>query len=75
MGKVLLNRIRAVLAEAGLNQKDLFNRINERKKISYNSVTAWCRNDAQPDLATLWLIAEVLNVSVRSLIVDNKRKD
>lgn len=75
MEKVLLNRIRAVLAELGLGPTDLYNRINERKKIGYNSVTAWCRNDSQPDLATLRLIAEVLNVSVRILLVDNKAKE
>ncbi|MBC9933314.1 helix-turn-helix transcriptional regulator [Chitinophaga qingshengii] len=72
MEKVLYNRIKAVLAELGMNQKDLYNRVNERKKISYNSVAAWCRNDAQPDIPTLNIIADVLDVSVRILLVDNK---
>lgn len=74
MEKVLLNRIKVVLAELGLSQTDLFNRLLPRKKVTYNTVGTWCRNDAQPDIKTLFIIADVLDVSVRILLVDNKAK-
>lgn len=64
-----LNRIRVALAEKGLTNKWLA----ERMKKNPTTISRWCNNDMQPSLETLWEIANVLEVDVRELLWPSKR--
>ena len=61
-----LNRIKVVLVEQNRTAKWLSEQIGKNTC----SVSRWC---TQPDLETLFRIAEVLNVDVRELIHVEKR--
>lgn len=65
-----LNRIKVVLAEQNKTAKWLSGQIGK----NVCSVSRWCTNSSQPDLETLFRIAEILNVDVRELIYANKDK-
>ena len=69
MGKKKYNRIKAVLAEMGITNAELSGNIGRNKV----SVSRWCTNESQPSIETLFEIAEFLNVSVKDLLVDNKK--
>lgn len=64
-----LNRIKVVLVEKKRTNKWLA----EELKKDPATVSKWCTNSNQPDLATLFEIARVLDVDVRELI--NKSKE
>ena len=64
-----LNRIKVVLVEQNRTAKWLSEQIGKNT----SSVSRWCTNTSQPDLETLFRIAEVLNVDVRELIHVEKR--
>ncbi|HCL04969.1 MAG TPA: XRE family transcriptional regulator [Chitinophagaceae bacterium] len=59
------NRIKAVLAEKGVSNKELAAKLN----VTEGTVSNWCRNIKQPKIETLFEIAKVLNVDVRLLLV------
>lgn len=59
-----LNRIKAVLAEKRVTQKELAEALN----VTPGAVSTWCRNFKQPDLHTLYEIASFINVEVWSLL-------
>lgn len=61
------NRIRVVLAEQEKTNKWLAESLGK----SEHTVSRWCHNKAQPSVAQLNEIANVLNVDVRSLITPN----
>lgn len=63
-----LNRIKAVLVEKDVSQTDLAKELGK----SFSTINAYCCNRQQPSLEILHQIAEVLSVSVRELLVDNK---
>ena len=63
-----LNRIKAVLAEQEKTSKWLAEQVGK----SACSVSKWCNNIVQPDIATFNKIANLLNVDVRELLVSNK---
>jgi len=63
-----MNRIKEVLAEKGIKQTWLAKQLGK----SYNMVNSYAANRRQPSLEVLYKIAEVLNVSVKDLIEDNK---
>jgi transcriptional regulator with XRE-family HTH domain len=63
-----MNRIKEVLEEKGIKQVWLAEKLNK----SYNMVNGYAQNRRQPSLALLYKIAEILNVSVKDLIVENK---
>jgi transcriptional regulator with XRE-family HTH domain len=63
------NRIKAVLAELGVTSSQLSEKIGRNKV----SVSRWCTNESQPTLETLYEIAEFLDVSIKDLILDNKK--
>lgn len=65
MSKVILNRIKAVIAEQGKTN----NWLAEQLKVNRTTVSKWCRNDMQPRVETLFQIAKVLEVDVRELLV------
>ena len=63
-----LNRIKAVLADAGQTNKWLADQLSKDPV----TISKWCTNTTQPDLQTLSRIAEVLGVNIRELLVDLK---
>lgn len=63
-----LNRIKVTLVEKRETGKWLAEQLGK----STCTVSKWCSNSIQPDLATLNKIAELLNVDVRELITPSK---
>jgi transcriptional regulator with XRE-family HTH domain len=63
-----LNRIKVILVEKQKTGKWLAEQLGK----STCTVSKWCSNSIQPDLATLNKIAELLNVDVRDLITPSK---
>ena len=63
-----LNRIKVILVEKQKTGKWLSEQLGK----STCTVSKWCSNSIQPDLATLNKIAELLNVDVRELITPSK---
>lgn len=59
-----LNRIKVVLVEKNKTAKWLSEQIGKNTC----SVSRWCTNNSQPDLETLFRIAELLKVDVGDLI-------
>ncbi len=66
MKKVEYNRIKVVLAEKKVTNKDLAIHLN----IKPETVSRWCTNDSQPNVATLFRIARFLRVKVCALLQD-----
>ena len=65
-----LNRIKIVLVEKNKTARWLSQQVGNNAC----SVSRWCTNASQPDLETLFRIAELLNVDVRELIHVEKDK-
>lgn len=68
--KSAYNRIKAVLAETDKTSLWLSQALKKNKA----TVSKWCTNETQPTIETLFQIAEVLNVDVRALLVQNQVK-
>lgn len=66
--KLKLNRIKAVLAEQDVKQKELAERVG----LSTNSIARICNNESQPTLKHLYDIAKALDVDIRELLVKTK---
>ena len=64
-----LNRIKAVLAEKGITNKDLAEGLN----IDVTTVSRWCRNTSHPTVKSLFDIATFLDISVHDLLINNKK--
>ena len=64
-----LNRIKAVLADAGQTNKWLAEQLGKDPV----TVSKWCTNTTQPDLQTLDKISDLLNVDIRELLVSKNR--
>lgn len=62
-----LNRIKAVLAEKDMSQKELAKRLGK----SFNTINAYCCNRQQPSLELLNDIANILSISVKDLLTEN----
>ena len=62
-----LNRIKAVLVEQYKSQKWLAEQLGK----SFSTTNAYCCNRQQPNLDTLYRIAQLLSVELKELIVDN----
>jgi putative transcriptional regulator len=69
MKKKACNRIKAVLAEQGITNNWLAERLSKNR----TTVSKWCTNQMQPTMETLFEIAEVLDVDVRELLVSTKK--
>ncbi len=65
-----MNRIKAVLAEKGIKQKWLAEKMGK----SYNMVNSYAQNRRQPSLEDLYRIAEILKVEAKELLVELKDK-
>ncbi|MBN8879023.1 MAG: helix-turn-helix transcriptional regulator [Sphingobacteriales bacterium] len=68
MMKNEINRIRIILAEKGLTNKWLA----EKMKKSPTTVSRWCTNEMQPSLETLLDIANVLETDIKDLLRSSK---
>jgi len=64
MKKIVYNRIKAVLAEQGKTN----NWLADQLEMNRTTVSKWCRNEMQPRIQTLFQIANVLDVDVRTLL-------
>lgn len=62
-----MNRIKEVLDEKGIRQTWLAEQLGK----SFNMVNAYAQNRHQPPMEVLYKIANILQVSVRDLLVDN----
>ena len=66
-----LNRIKAVLVEQDKSQKWLADQLGK----SFSTTNAYCCNRQQPNLDTLYRIAQLLSVELKELIVDNTKNE
>ena len=64
-----LNRIKAVLVDAGQTNKWLADKLGKDPV----TISKWCTNTTQPDLQTLSMIADLLSVDIRELLVGDKQ--
>lgn len=62
-----MNRIKAILEEKGIKQVWLAEKLGK----SFNTVNAYVQNRTQPSLEVLYEIAEILNVKVSDLLIEN----
>jgi len=65
---MLINRLKAVLAEQGKTNKWLA----EQLKKNETTVSRWCTNEVQPSTETLVIIANLLKIDVRDLLNSTK---
>ena len=70
-GSMKLNRIKAVLVEQDKSQKWLAEQLGK----SFSTTNAYCCNRQQPNLDTLYRIAQLLSVELKELIVDNTKNE
>lgn len=63
-----LNRLKIVLVEKKKTSKWLAEELGKNP----STVSKWCTNVSQPDLQTLYKIANLLDIDVINLIIRNK---
>lgn len=64
-----LNRLKAVLADAGQTNKWLAEQLGKDPV----TISKWCTNTTQPDLQTLFRISDLLNIDIRELLVSRNQ--
>lgn len=64
------NRIKIVLAEKDKSSSWLAEQVGRDK----STVSRWCSNSMQPNVETLFKIAEILEVDVRELLMSTAGK-
>ena len=64
-----LNRLKAVLADAGQTNKWLAEQLGKDPV----TVSKWCTNTTQPDLLTLSKISDLLHIDIRELRVSRNQ--
>lgn len=62
-----MNRIKEVLEERGVKQVWLAEKLGK----SFNTVNGYVQNRNQPSLEVLYQIAEILNIKVSELLIEN----
>ena len=60
-----INRIKLVLVE----KKRTARWLSQQMGVNPSTVSKWCTNTSQPDLATILKIADLLKVDIRELFV------
>jgi putative transcriptional regulator len=65
-----INRLKTILTEIGMTQKELA----ERLSVTEHTISRICTNDTQPSLKRLKQIALVLEVDIRDLLVPTPAK-
>jgi putative transcriptional regulator len=63
-----MNQIKEVLEEKGIKQIWLAEQLGK----SYNMVNSYVQNRRQPSIECLYEIAEILNISVKELLVEHE---
>ena len=63
-----MNRIKEVLKEKGIKQIWLADKLDK----SYNMVNGYVQNRKQPSIECLYEIAQILNISVKELLIENE---
>ena len=63
-----MNQIKKVLEEKGVKQIWLAEQLGK----SYNMVNSYVQNRRQPSIECLYEIAEILNISVKELLVEHE---
>jgi putative transcriptional regulator len=63
-----MNRIKEVLEEKGIKQIWLAEKLGK----SYNMVNSYVQNRRQPSIECLYEIAEILNISLKELLVEHE---
>ena len=66
--KLKINRLKVVLAEKEISQKELAQRVDKVP----NTITRICNNESQPTLKMLREIAIALDVDIRDLLIPTK---
>jgi transcriptional regulator with XRE-family HTH domain len=64
-----LNRLKAVLADAGQTNKWLAEQLGKDPV----TISKWCTNTTQPDLYTLAKISDLLKIDIRELLVSRNQ--
>ena len=64
-----LNRLKAVLADAGQTNKWLAEQLGKDPV----TISKWCTNTTQPDLQTLSRISDLLNIDISELLVSRNQ--
>lgn len=64
-----LNRLKAVLADAGQTNKWLAEQLGKDPV----TISKWCTNTTQPDLQTLSRISDLLNIDIREILVSRNQ--
>ena len=62
--RIQYNRIKAEMANKGINNKELAAAVGKTEV----TVSRWCTNEMQPDLKMLFKIAKVLKVTAPELV-------
>lgn len=68
--KIKINRLKVVLAEKEVTQRELAKRVNKAP----NTITRICNNKSQPTLKLLREISLALDVDIRDLLLPTKEK-
>lgn len=68
MNKPKFNRIKAVLAEKGISNKELADKLG----VTEGTVSTWARNFKQPRIETLFDVAKCLKVEAYELLSSMK---
>jgi transcriptional regulator with XRE-family HTH domain len=66
-----INRIKLVLVEKKRTSKWL----SEQLGVTPSTVSKWCTNSSQPDIANLLKIASLLEVDIKELLVSEYKKN
>ena len=65
-----INRIKVVLVEKKKTSRWLAAQLN----VTPSTVSKWCTNSSQPDIATVLKISDLLQVDIKELIVPEYKK-
>ena len=66
-----INRIKVVLVEKKRSSKW----VSEQLGVTPSTVSKWCTNSSQPDIANLLKIASLLEVDIKELLVSEYKKN
>lgn len=70
MDKLVLNRLKFVLLEKNVKNKELAKALGKTE----STVSQWCNNNKQPSVETFYEIAQYLDVDLKDLFVSTKNK-
>lgn len=65
-----MNKIKEILDKKGIKQTWLAEQLGK----SFNMVNAYVHNRRQPPMEVLYKIADILDVSIKELLIDNKKE-